>query len=360
MATTALQRITTVLNSYQQWLTNPDPTTVESVLNECSMRQLINDYNHVKQNKYDLSSNNLLNPASLSKCIPSERHRRDNLLNPKEVYYTQDIKQILLQQLLDQIYLYFHNPLSKDKKNTSITSNRFGTNIDPKQQYAEHKHDVDNKSDDMDPNKGDYNFGQAFFYWEYYQDHDWFITPKYDNLKDELLNNELCKIDKFVWDLEYENAKNKQENDERVRSIRSNGKFVDKYEIAENVEITMDHLLSILFYCNTNELQNKLTWTFRRLSMNETDQEFKDRHSHYYNFAKLLRETVEVFGMVWVYDELRLYHGIDHPLYFETMTAQFHVPTSTTKNRMIAAEFTGLTYVKIFDKLCECYLNNRQ
>ena len=34
---------------------------------------------------------------------------------------------------------------------------------------------------------GGYNFGQNFFYWPFYEKNEWFITPKYENLKNELL-----------------------------------------------------------------------------------------------------------------------------------------------------------------------------
>eukprot|EP01084_Bolivina_argentea_P137017 241313_1 len=116
----------------------------------------------------------------------------------------------------------------------------------------------------------------------------------------------------------------------------------------------MNHLIAILFYCNTNELQNRFSSTYRPLNqLKESNIEFKKRHSHYFYFGKYLREMVEVFGNVLVDDELIFYHGIDHPLYFSKLIAKLFCPTSTSKNRGIAAHFAGtngmiLSFTKYF------------
>ena len=50
-----------------------------------------------------------------------------------DIYFTKDIKQILLQKMLDQIHLYIYHPLSEDKNekaNISKRQNRFGASID--------------------------------------------------------------------------------------------------------------------------------------------------------------------------------------------------------------------------------------
>ena len=54
-----------------------------------------------------------------------------------------------------------------------------------------------------------------------------------------------------------------------------------------------------------------------------------------------------MFGNVMVDDKLSLYHGIDHPLYFDKMIAKFYGPTSTSKKKIIAAEFAGLCIISI-------------
>ena len=157
-----------------------------------------------------------------------------------------------------------------------------------------------------------------------------------------MLHNDLHEIDIYVWNLQHQNAIDKKMYDERVKDLRSNAEFEYIYEIQSNIVITMNHLLSILFYCNTDELQNKFSQTYRRLTeIQESDSKFKARHSHFYHFGKLLRETVEVFGNIMVDEDLTLYHGISQPLFFIKMIAKFFSPTSTTLDRAIAANFAG-------------------
>ena len=403
----SLEKIIQILSQYEQWLyneANKDINCISNVLNKSfasyAKRNLIHHYQHIKDMGYNMSMNNILCTRSLSNCIPFSRHRRDNHDNYEQLYFTKDIKEILIQKMLDQIHLYLYHPLSdrkSDDKQSKDDMNRFGTNKqstfmdqneeikynDQHQEEQQNNIDIDeeeeNKYDNddeeqeeeeeekkdeeeekneskpylsvdiVDLEKDAYSFGQQFFYWDYYRDHKWFILPKYDNFKDELINNDICKISQYVWDIEYENALDKKEDDDRVKQLRSNGEFEYKYKIDKDIQITMDHLLSLLFYCNTNDLQKAFSSTYRRLvSVNELDEEFKHRHCNYYWFGRLLRECIEVFGMIMVDDKLALYHGLDHPLYFTEMIAKFYSPTSTSTNRMVAAQFAGFVYVLCF------------
>eukprot|EP01084_Bolivina_argentea_P256127 431114_1 len=379
----SLQRILMMLNKYHQWIyheTDKDKNGMNNVLNKSpsySTKHIINDYQHIKEKEYNMSMNKILCPHSISNCIPLNRHKRDNYKNYTQQYYTNDVKEIITQKLLDQIHLCLYHPISSNKKRNQQITHRFCTdtkheslhqnqpNKEPIQEIQidkteENKYDHDTIINDENVEEEEenkvaeiqqtinpaqesaYSFGQQFFYWKYYKDHKWFITPKYKNLQEELLQNNMYKMEKIIWDEECQNATDKLQCDDKVKALRSNNVFHDKYDIPENIEISMNHLLSILFYCNTDELQRIFSSTYRIFeNINESDDDFKGRHSNYFHFGKLLREVVDVFGMVLVDDELTLYHGINHPLYFDKMRAKFYCPTSTSKNRVIAAEFAG-------------------
>ena len=345
-----LQRILNILTQYQQWLYSDHVESISSLINDSySMQHIFRDYKHIKEINYNIDSC----PQSLSKCIPNDRHRRDNYNNYKQLYFTKEIKEILIQKLLDQIHLFLYHPLSNNQSDKS-SNHRFITNkqnvievaTETKEKNGDHEEVEEKKYTEpinMDIEvieKDAYNFGQQFFYWDYYKTHPWFITKKYENLQEELLNNELCTMEKIVWDMEYENAMDKFEYDERLKALRSIGEFEDRYLIADGETIDVNHLLPLLFYCNTDELQRVFSSTYRR-NGNESDDIFRHRHRNFYHFGRLLRETVECYGDVLVDDGLVLYHGIDHPLYFEKMIAKFYSPTSTTKDMAIAAQFAG-------------------
>eukprot|EP01084_Bolivina_argentea_P159530 277826_1 len=358
------QKVFNTLKIYDKWLYSEENKTVNCInnlLNEYSTKNTTNDYHHIKKHhKPQIETLDLLCQHGTD-CIPLNRHKRDNDSLHKHNYYTTNIKEVITQKMFDQIHINLYHPILFNQKteNHSSIYQRFGSKILVQSQEnniidsneeklqlqiePEQKHEKDlelKQSTQIDFEKDAYNFGQQFFYWNYYQNNYWFITSKYDNLKDELYNNLICKIDPYLWNLENENADDKINDDEKVKELLSNAEFTDTYGIPENIIITKKHLLSILFYCNTDELQSNFSATYRR-QINESDDELKQRHSNYYWFGKLLREAVEVFGNVLVDDGLALYHGIDHPLYFTKMIAKFYAPTSTSKNRDIAARFAG-------------------
>ena len=306
----SLQRILQLLDEYNKWLNqnqSNNQQSIYSITQNYAITDIIEDYQHIKSLGNNSSSNLPRGTKSPKDSIPLKRHCRDYINNPNQVYGTNEIKEIVLQRMLDQIYLFIYYPLvivTEDTDNSRPS--RFCAVIEEQEQKL--VKEKESSVIDINPERDAYNFGQQFFYWDYYQHHEWFIKQKYDNFKEELLNNDMCNIDQFEWNLEYENAVYKLEQDPRTKALRSNGEFKDKYGIDENIAITMDHLLSILFYCNTNELQSVFSATYRRLAaVNESDEEFKYRHSHYYHFGKLLRETVEVYGQLMI-DEGSCWH----------------------------------------------------
>ena len=369
----SFKRIIKILSNYNEWIYKENNKNKYGIIEKLvesvdgfSNKLIISDYNHIKEVNHISPTEFVSCHQSTSECISLSRHHRDNKQLPRDIYFSDDIKDVLVQKLLDQIHLFIYHPMirknnEENKGNYNDQQNRFVTIIDKNGDDNEEidlyqEDEEENKYNDFnieeeqkqemtpndieDPERDCYNFGQQFFYWNYYKNHEWFITQKYQNLKDELLNNVLCRIGLYRWHLEYQNAVDKREEDERVQSLVSNAEFKYIYHIKENNEITMDHLLSILFYCNTDELQARLSSTYRRFP-HELAEEFRNRHSHYYHFAKLLTETVNVYGNVMVDEDLAIYHGIGHPLFFEKMIAKFYCPTSTTTDRAIAAYFAG-------------------
>lgn len=94
---------------------------------------------------------------------------------------------------------------------------------------------------------------------------------------------------------------------------------------------TDEHIMSVTFYCNTNELQYEFSATFRKKTANETFEDWKVRHGQFRNWAKLLREVVECFGKK-INKKDKFYHGINTRMVFNEMIARLCGPTRSEIN----------------------------
>eukprot|EP01084_Bolivina_argentea_P309416 535188_1 len=66
--------------------------------------------------------------------------------------------------------------------------------------------------------------------------------------------------------------------------------------IRQGSKILLDHIISILLYTDWTVLCNKFSATFRGKSEYESLESIKNRNREYANWARILWETIEVFG----------------------------------------------------------------
>eukprot|EP01084_Bolivina_argentea_P310901 538060_1 len=116
------------------------------------------------------------------------------------------------------------------------------------------------------------------------------------------------------------------------------------YDMYYGQSMSINHLISMMIYCNYDELQKKFSETFRKLGKYETNKSLKRRHRNYYHLAKLLRECVECFGMycgeILEMDQcISVFHGINKCLTFTSMDTRVQVPFSTTTDYSVANSF---------------------
>ncbi len=103
------------------------------------------------------------------------------------------------------------------------------------------------------------------------------------------------------------------------------------YGISAKDVIGINHVMSVLFYCNFSDHCYEFSASFRRIYWNETDQSLKKRHSEFAQWAKLLRETIECYGIsMKTSAEKMYYHGLGKEMLFQS--TKFHIcgPFSTT------------------------------
>ena len=240
-----------------------------------------------------------------------------------------------------------------------------------------------------------YSSGVRFFYWPYYEKNDaesnlvhrykgcavieenpgyrlcdWYIAPKYTNFKEEILMNPLSALNLRQWKETLQKAYVKlaayNKNTERRRMIcganrrRKDGagnKWQPLYGIKEDDEVTISHIMALLFYTNYSKASYEFSASFRRIFWNETDESLKGRHSAFCHQARLLRELVEAFGGTMGHCPSSVfYHGVSTDLVFEGTLFKLHGPLSTTSGMFLFLGFlcvlcicVNLMYFAAFD-----------
>ena len=206
-----------------------------------------------------------------------------------------------------------------------------------------------------------YSFGSRYYYWKWYKNNidydivynpgyrykDWYINKKFDNLKQEILN----KLDISQFEATKNKATMILNNSMHYKYMMSRINTdsyggILHYDIAKDVPITIENLMSVIFYTDYSQLSFSFSATFRKRSKNETNQEMKQRNSFFWNWSKLLMETVHLYGYRYNYFNWQnpepqiktLYHGIS-TMYFSSFITRFCGPTSMTRQISVASIF---------------------
>eukprot|EP01084_Bolivina_argentea_P000687 1269_1 len=208
-----------------------------------------------------------------------------------------------------------------------------------------------------------YSYGVRFYYWDYFRDldapdydhnegynfNDWYINYRYENIKEEVINNPDACLNMLQWNDVIRKAKLNLTHYKQL-SADSDKEDYDKYHwnishygIKDGSPISLSHIISLMIYCNFDSFQYYFSKTCRRID-DETDLELKHRHSYYFYVAKLIREAVELFGTKVNDGTIRsFYHGIDDIMYFSQVSAFIYGVLSTSSSIEIAIQFSRNT-----------------
>eukprot|EP01084_Bolivina_argentea_P246735 412870_1 len=351
----SVQSICKILKLYD----NSNTNNISELFNKInySFGSLLNDFSHLlsfhdSEEEFD-RIHQLLNQNTMhmlyGDCKIYMRHSRRRYMSITEEKhqfnhddtFTNDKDTI--QYILDKLHAYYYhsydtllrykwqsNTLDQNKqimnlhklmkiqsqKDNFINNNKFSSNLN-----------LEKNSNNI------YSFGQRFEY-DIDEKNEWLITPIYDGIKQELIDNKICSISFNIYNIEYSKCIHYSKSD-HVKSLKNR---------IQNEELIINHILSLLIYCNCDQYQNKWSSTFRRIPNNENCISLKTRHSHFYYCSKYLRALVEYFGEQFVDKHNRdktLYHGVSEVLYFERTITQFHGPLSTSEQINVALRFSG-------------------
>ena len=140
-----------------------------------------------------------------------------------------------------------------------------------------------------------YDFGHKFYYWDEYKENnqqdygpnigykkkDWYIMKKYVNLKDEIINNKIYRLDIK----RYNNVIKKAQMNMNTKLCKEN-KSADSlsseyYKIKSGSPLEIENLMSIILYCDYVDLAFAFRRTFRPISDQETNEQLKNRYVLY-------------------------------------------------------------------------------
>eukprot|EP01084_Bolivina_argentea_P078184 141849_1 len=179
-------------------------------------------------------------------------------------------------------------------------------------------------NDKIDDEIDRYECGELFNYTK--KSSKRYIWNKHNGLKSEWFSFKKFQISKW---------KNKTLRAEYL----ANSKFVKKNFKCEDKTMSPVRILVIYEYTANDDLQQELCRIARlRLKDCKSFKELKREHGRWGHTYKLLRETVEKFG-INMSDDAIVYRGIDKIRTFKSTTVHCYVPTSTSISRGIASTF---------------------
>eukprot|EP01084_Bolivina_argentea_P034106 63111_1 len=156
---------------------------------------------------------------------------------------------------------------------------------------------------------------------------------KYTTLKEEILNNAMHPLQNNTFKISLHKAEQYMASDV-VKAMKN----TSNNDIEENEPISLNHILSIILYCDHQKLHNSLCRAFK-VQNNENNHKINE----YWNWYTYLMESVEFFGNVLSADNGFYYcfsttYSSDelNKCYFQNFSLKFCSPTSTTGQLNVA------------------------
>ena len=180
-----------------------------------------------------------------------------------------------------------------------------------------------------------YEGGEMFYFWNKDRDHPNYVEPKWDNLREELIQNGSRSALKMKnleqsWDI-LKKRVDKLMKKQVTRSLKSNG----KYGIPKGQRIDEEHLMALLIHTDLTEVDKEYTKILR--------EGHRDEVSCIAHWARLLMETVQCFGTKLESNQ-KYYRGVSTAYMFKNMTMRFNLPMSTSVSVCIIMMIELLQY----------------
>eukprot|EP01083_Nonionella_stella_P163130 536104_1 len=179
---------------------------------------------------------------------------------------------------------------------------------------------------------GVYQNGIQFYFWKQYRKHSRYISPNHPSFKDELTQNKCLSFEMRQWD-QLHTTCNKMSNSVKFKEIKSNGFYESMYGFKKDSAFTPVHLRALKLYTDYSKLCSTFCAIFRGADNTKV--------AEIAHWGKLLIECVQCYGDS-MQSQKTYFRGVNHVFYFEMFVARFNIPTSTTRDIIIASgKFSG-------------------
>eukprot|EP01084_Bolivina_argentea_P178370 308330_1 len=101
--------------------------------------------------------------------------------------------------------------------------------------------------------------------------------------------------------------------------------------IKMNDAIGMKHIMVVISYTDLDTMQSKYKHAFKKMDNDKSIKDYTKRQREIGIWCKTFKEAVFIFGDI-LNEKDCLFHGIPTKLKFNTMSQQFAIPTSCTRN----------------------------
>eukprot|EP01084_Bolivina_argentea_P228750 386265_1 len=259
----SIEILVIILNEYDKWIKNQNKSK-KSLQLSLSYKSILNHFHKMIMNddhndKYKCLINN-------DKCQYTMRHIvRHTTGQPKN-------HDDILHELLDKIHCFIYHKNDKNLVRDNIN----------------HKFVINTQQTDDDSKTQNNICSSAFAFGIPLQHNNLNFTPHFSSLKEELLSNPYYRINEHKYNKYYLKAL-QFKNSEYGKNMKA--KQVSKFDqsgIKVDEPITINHIISLMIYCNETELQKIFKKHTRKLHPKETDESVYKRNKYISNWCKYL------------------------------------------------------------------------
>eukprot|EP01084_Bolivina_argentea_P227507 384217_1 len=222
-------------------------------------------------------------------------------------------------RVFDQSIIQLNNTLRSKKPQNDDIQRDLNRSISKFSQFV-----VEQKSYESEEN-AIFDFGTQFTYLNAGEEKDCpfrGVLPKFKSFKEEMTKNSIARLTVQQFNSEYKKAQTHFNSHYRKKHYR---------------EMLLEHILSLMIYCNYTQLQYKFSKTYR---------ENEEEHDNFYFLGKFLKLSIHEFG-TRILDKtiVSFYHGISEPLSFRPgdydsyTRCNFAIPLSTSSSFEVACNF---------------------
>ena len=123
-----------------------------------------------------------------------------------------------------------------------------------------------------------------------------YVNKKYSKYKEEILQHFTIKtFNDTIMHKATEYA-----TSEKVKSLIAGPEWLVKdlqYDVRYESPMSINHVISIILYCDMDKYSTKFSESFRKLFAHESIHAVKRRNSEYWWQSKYFKETVQLFGV---------------------------------------------------------------